>query len=392
MMSEVLNGAKPFEQENSSQEVEPLRIKDIKTVGHIHTNLSECAVFELRDLLEYARDHIGCESIIICDHSETPRKAVFNNPQAEEKLLEQKNQIDKLNEQNLGPNIFTGVEANILASGDLDLSDETLKQLDFVIASRHELLKNQTPEDIEKALISACNNPQVDCLGHPTSDMSPDIMEKVNWERIFEVATTTSTVIEINIKAPMPPHILQKAISQNINFFVGSDFHDFEQYLKQKPLQPDQEEKSLAEKRANFETRIKNLEPQERDILWSIGEFSSSLTSDQVAVLKKFNQDPTPEEEKNINYLKQGKTLTPDEVERFGLHLRGQLSSEEREVLNRAYLKENLGWKAWKKVGKGLGPRNKRKGLTKERVINCWPQEKLHSWLTTHKLNLERFI
>ncbi|MBA5745404.1 DNA polymerase/3'-5' exonuclease PolX, partial [Escherichia coli] len=54
-----------------------------------------------------------------------------------------------------------------LADGSLDFDDETLKQLDFVIASIHSSFQ-QSEEEIMKRLKTACENPYVRLIAHPT--------------------------------------------------------------------------------------------------------------------------------------------------------------------------------------------------------------------------------
>jgi DNA polymerase (family 10) len=63
--------------------------------------------------------------------------------------------------------IFTGVEVDILAEGDLDLENATLEQLDIVIASVHS--RFDQPSDVMTArIVRALDNPYVRILGHPT--------------------------------------------------------------------------------------------------------------------------------------------------------------------------------------------------------------------------------
>jgi len=63
--------------------------------------------------------------------------------------------------------ILAGVEVDILLDGSLDLADETLAQLDIVVASVHSGF-NQTPEEVTARVLRAAENPYVHILGHPT--------------------------------------------------------------------------------------------------------------------------------------------------------------------------------------------------------------------------------
>jgi DNA polymerase (family 10) len=63
--------------------------------------------------------------------------------------------------------IFSGIEADILADGAIDLSDEVLAQLDIVIASIHTFFAYPAAQQTERVL-RALENPYVRIFGHPT--------------------------------------------------------------------------------------------------------------------------------------------------------------------------------------------------------------------------------
>jgi DNA polymerase (family 10) len=63
--------------------------------------------------------------------------------------------------------VLPGIEVDILADGALDLDDETLAQMDIVVASVHSHF-NQPAEEMTKRVLRAIENPHVRILGHPT--------------------------------------------------------------------------------------------------------------------------------------------------------------------------------------------------------------------------------
>jgi DNA polymerase (family 10) len=63
--------------------------------------------------------------------------------------------------------VLPGIEVDILADGALDLDDETLAQMDIVVASVHSLF-NQPIEEMTARVLRAMENPHVRILGHPT--------------------------------------------------------------------------------------------------------------------------------------------------------------------------------------------------------------------------------
>ena len=63
--------------------------------------------------------------------------------------------------------ILPGIEVDILADGTLDLEDDTLAQMDIVVASVHSHF-NQSMEEMTARVLRALENPYVRILGHPT--------------------------------------------------------------------------------------------------------------------------------------------------------------------------------------------------------------------------------
>ncbi|HEY0785977.1 MAG TPA: DNA polymerase/3'-5' exonuclease PolX [Acidobacteriaceae bacterium] len=66
--------------------------------------------------------------------------------------------------------VFTGIEADILADGEMDLSNEVLAQMDVVIASIHSFFALPYEQQTER-MLRALENPYVRILGHPTGRM-----------------------------------------------------------------------------------------------------------------------------------------------------------------------------------------------------------------------------
>src|SRR5437764_5648557 len=66
-----------------------------------------------------------------------------------------------------GIRVFAGIEVDILADGDLDLSDSELEQMDIVIASVHSYFQ-QEPAKMTDRLLRVIGNKNVTLIGHPT--------------------------------------------------------------------------------------------------------------------------------------------------------------------------------------------------------------------------------
>ena len=60
--------------------------------------------------------------------------------------------------------VLRGIEANITAKGEVDVPDEVLAELDWVVASLHTSFDRNPTERV----LAAIDNPHVDCIGHLT--------------------------------------------------------------------------------------------------------------------------------------------------------------------------------------------------------------------------------
>ena len=94
--------------------------------------------------------------------------------------------------------LLAGSEVNILTDGSLDYEQELLEQLDWVVASVHTSFRISGKE-MTKRVITAIENPVVDCLGHPTGRLiGRREPYDIDIEAVAEAAAKNRTMIEIN--------------------------------------------------------------------------------------------------------------------------------------------------------------------------------------------------
>ena len=157
---------------------------DLRGDLHSHSTWSDG-----RDSIEemaLAAIALGHEYLAMCDHSQRLREG---------RLERQWEEIEALNERLAPFRILKGVEVNIRANGELDLIDELLAPLDWVMASVHSSFDN----DPTGRALAAMDNPHVDCIGHPTSRrISTRPPSDLSVERVVEAALATGTFLEIN--------------------------------------------------------------------------------------------------------------------------------------------------------------------------------------------------
>ena len=124
----------------------------------------------------------GYKYMAITDHS---KNLAFANGLDDKRAVEHIQRIrEPATTRSTASRIFAGIEVDILADGDLDLSDDVLAQMDLVIASVHSVF-NQEPAKMTDRLLKAVANPNTSIIGHPTGRIaaSPRRLRTSTWMR-----------------------------------------------------------------------------------------------------------------------------------------------------------------------------------------------------------------
>jgi DNA polymerase (family 10) len=170
-----------------------IRMENLRGTFHVHTNASDGRA-TLEQMADAAME-LGLSYLGISDHS---KSSVQANGLDERRLEKQMAEIDRLNETFEDFKLFKGVECDILKDGSLDLSDEILSRLDFVVASVHASFAMPEAEMTER-IIKAISNPNVTMLGHLTGRL---ILTRegyaVDIPAVIQAAAETGTIIELN--------------------------------------------------------------------------------------------------------------------------------------------------------------------------------------------------
>ncbi len=197
--------------------------KSIRGIFHNHTTWSDGSA-SIEKMAQTAKD-FGLEYIGISDHS---KSAVYAGGLNEEELLEQMDEIDRLNETLSGITILKGTEVDILSDGSLDLDDTVLAQCDFVIASVHSQF-NMDSETMTQRLVRAMENPYVTMIGHPTGRL---LLGRAGYQfdvdLFLDTAKKHNKVLELNAN----PHrldlnwlTLKKAKDMGLKVSINPDAH-----------------------------------------------------------------------------------------------------------------------------------------------------------------------
>ena len=201
--------------------------EQIKGDLHVHTLWSD-GINTIKDMAKAAKK-LDYEYIAICDHS---RGLQIVRSLSEGDIRRQLNKIELVNRKMENFTVLSGIELNIDASGQLDIRNTILKDLDVVIASVHSGFKKDEKETTERVL-KAIHNDYVKILGHPMGRIinkrSP---LQLNLLKLFEVASELGVFMEINAfpdRLDLSDLNCFKARSYNCQFSIGTDAHSADQ-------------------------------------------------------------------------------------------------------------------------------------------------------------------
>jgi DNA polymerase (family X) len=197
--------------------------RDIRGVLHCHSDYSD-GKGSIAEMAAAARA-LGWTYIGVSDHSQSAFYAGGLKPDA---VAAQHAEIGRLNSSDLGILVLKGVEADILADGQIDYDADLLDRFDYVIASVHSRF-SMSRETMTARVLRALDDPHVTILGHPTGRL---LLSRegyaIDMEAVIEKAAERGVALEINAD----PHRLdldwrhcQLAKALGCTFEIGPDAH-----------------------------------------------------------------------------------------------------------------------------------------------------------------------
>lgn len=204
-----------------------IELSDIKGDLHNHSNWSDgTPTFE--EMAQHAMK-MGYKYLVVSDHSKSLHVA---NGLKDDELLEEIEEIDKLNKKFKGFTLLKATEVDIKADGSLDFPDKLLEKLDLVVASIHSGFK-QGKEKITERMIAAIRNPYVNIIAHPTGRLiSKREGYEVDLDRVIEVCAETGTALEINCfydRLDLNDINCRKAREAGVMIAISTDAHHVDQ-------------------------------------------------------------------------------------------------------------------------------------------------------------------
>jgi histidinol phosphatase-like PHP family hydrolase len=127
--------------------------------------------------------------------------------------------------------LIRGIEANIAADGQLDLSVEEASSFELVLAAPHSKLRRS--EDQTARMVAAVETPYVHVLAHPRGRISSSRAGVVaDWDAVFAAAARHRVAIEIDgdpSRQDLDFTMAERALAAGCLFALDSDAHAISQ-------------------------------------------------------------------------------------------------------------------------------------------------------------------
>jgi putative hydrolase len=191
------------------------------------------------ELMVDAAGVLGREYLALTDHS--PNLTIANGLSAG-RLLDQLDVVESLNSNGNRTRLLTGIEVDILESGELDQEPYLLDRLDIVVASVHSKLRADR-KTMTKRMLGGITDPHTNILGHCTGRLveggrGTRPPSEFDAAEVFAACAEHNVAVEINSRPERqdpPDALIQLALEAGCLFSIDSDAHapgqlDFLQY------------------------------------------------------------------------------------------------------------------------------------------------------------------
>jgi DNA polymerase (family 10) len=201
-----------------------LPVRGVRGIFHVHTTWSDGTA----SIVDMARAAVeaGYAYIGISDHS---RAASYAHGLDVDRLVEQRAAIEKARAEVPQIRILHGIEVDVMDDGTLDLPNDALAKLDFVVASLH--MSFQLGHEAQtQRIVRALGHPLVTILGHPTGRL---LLGRPGYtfelDEVARAAAKGGVALEINAspqRLDLAPPMIKRAAELGARFCINPDAHD----------------------------------------------------------------------------------------------------------------------------------------------------------------------
>ncbi len=196
---------------------------DIRGVLHCHSLYSDGKA-SIAEMAAAAQAR-GWSYLGITDHSQA---AFYAGGLTRDKVRAQHSEIDELNARLQGFRVLKGIEADILADGQLDYSDAVLDSFDFVVGSIHSRF-SMDGAVMTSRVLRALDDPRLTILAHPTGRL---LLSRKPYEIDLDAVLQKAAAVGVAVELNADPHrldldwrSLRRARDLGVLIEIGPDAH-----------------------------------------------------------------------------------------------------------------------------------------------------------------------
>ena len=172
-----------------------------------------------------AARNYGLKYIAVTEHSDRLKIAGGLDPP---RLMQQIEEIERLNDALKGITILKGIEVEILEDGSLDLADTVLSRLDLVVGTVHSYFGLSQEKQTER-ILRAMDYRYFSMLAHPTGRLLNEREPyQIDMARIIQKAADRGCFLELNAnprRLDLYDIYCQIAKEQGVLVSINSDAH-----------------------------------------------------------------------------------------------------------------------------------------------------------------------
>jgi DNA polymerase (family 10) len=202
-------------------------LEDLRADLHLHSDRSD-GKDTLEEMVRACRER-GYSYCAITEHSKSLAMIQGFN---EARVRKSVHEIEAVRKQVPGIEVLHGLEVDILADGALDLGDDALALLDWVIISLHSRL-DQPGEVVTARVLKALEHPAVCAMGHPSARLiGTRPPAQLDFERVFARAAALGVAMEINAqpdRMDLSDVNARLAKERGVRFVIDTDAHGVNQ-------------------------------------------------------------------------------------------------------------------------------------------------------------------
>ena len=208
----------------------PDLIERIDLRGDLHTHSTWTDGRASVEEMARAAKAAGLEYYAVTDHSQRLKMAHGLDPR---RLREQWKEIEKVEAKVGGIRMLRGIEVDVLDDGSLDLPDDVLRDLDWVVASVHSKLEMDR-DAMTRRMIAAIRNPVVDVIGHPSGRLiGRRSASSFDLDAVLKAAHEVGCALEVNSqpdRLDLTDTACLAAKHAGVKLVISSDSHATSQF------------------------------------------------------------------------------------------------------------------------------------------------------------------